>query len=117
MEELMLLVAQVSSVLTTIIGAVSLAFLFLSLRKLLAGELKNIFIIRVVFLLAVVLGVAAMTVYHLTEESQYQELSETMEGIWYIFIFVTLIASLFETYKVISFWKPLSEKKFKKHRH
>jgi hypothetical protein len=101
------LIAQVSSSITLLFGVVAIYFTLKAARGLLAGELKGLINLSNIFLILVMIGTSAMVFYHFSENL-------TAENIWYLFIFVSLIFSLFESYKLMRFGKGFIKKKGKK---
>ncbi len=101
------LIAQVSSSITLAIGFIAIYLTIRAAIGLLPGKFRNLINLSNVFLIAVMIGTSAMVFYHFSE-------NETAELIWYIFIFVSLAFSLFESYKLIEFgkmFKKISAKK------
>ena len=105
MADPILLTAQISSSLTSLVGIAILIYLIVSVTKLGPDRFRNIIILSMLFFLVVVVGVSTMTVYHLTEGSSLQSLHELTENGWYIFMFLSLVFSILLSLKLRSFAK------------
>jgi len=105
-----LLIAQVTSAITSILGIIAIYLTFRAAKGLLAGDFKNLIKISGLFLIVVVIGVISMTLYHLMEGN---EIAEKAELIWYTFIYISLIFSLYESYRVIKFGKFINKPNLK----
>jgi cytochrome bd-type quinol oxidase subunit 2 len=94
------LIAQVSSTITLVFGIIAIYFTMKAARGLLAGELRGLINLSKVFLILVMIGVSGMVVYHFNE-------NEIAENVWYLFIFISMAFSLFESHKLMQFGKTL----------
>ncbi|PIN74144.1 hypothetical protein COV20_00840 [Candidatus Woesearchaeota archaeon CG10_big_fil_rev_8_21_14_0_10_45_16] len=108
MEETILLIAQVSASLTTILGAVALFYVIQAVRSLLPGELRKIMMLSAVAFGVALLGLSSMTVFHLLEESSH-EIAEVMEFFWYLLMFLALLIFCYESWQIASFGKRITE--------
>ncbi len=97
-----LLIAQVSSSITSILGIIAIFMIFRAIKGLVSDEFKQLITYASIFLIITTLAVISMTFYHILNGT---ELSEKLELIWYVGIFISILFSLVESYKIISFGK------------
>ncbi|MEK6885556.1 MAG: hypothetical protein AABX17_01160 [Nanoarchaeota archaeon] len=100
----MLLVAQVSSSLTILMGIIALIFTIKAISGLAEDSFKTLVKRMAVFLILSIIGIAFMTSYHIMES--YGGLDITID-IWYIFMFMAIAYSIYDSYKTIKFEKPI----------
>lgn len=105
MENLSLLIAQVSSSLTVIVGIYATILTIRAARGLVDDDFKKLVVYSSIFLVLSIIGTASMAYYHITESRVESVLAD---NIWYIFMFLALIFSLYESYKIADFGKRLS---------
>lgn len=103
-----LLIAQATSALTTLIGIGALAYLIRVVYHLDESLFKKIFSSLGIFLVATLVGVASMTIYHFLAYSSAGELAEMTELVWYAFIFISLIVSIYGSFITSMFVKTMS---------
>src|SRR3989344_999242 len=109
---LILLIAQISSSITVLAGLVAIILTIQAASGLLSSKFKSVLWYSALFLIITLIGITAMTFYHF---SYGTEMGETLELVWYIFTFASLLFSLFESYQEIEFGKTfLSIKEFGK---
>lgn len=97
MEDVILFVAQISSVITSIVGILALLFLLRSLRHLTEEAFKNNLRLYTIAFVFIVAGVVAMTMYHLFEDTSLSSLGELLEKGWYILMFAGFAFLIFES--------------------
>ena len=102
-----LLIAQSTSVLATIVGIISLISIARVTNHLESGSFREIFSSLGIFFLVTLIGVASMTVYHFLNGNE--ELAENAERLWYAFMFTSLIISIYGSYIAIKFGKSIHE--------
>ncbi|MBS3123525.1 hypothetical protein J4437_02725 [Candidatus Woesearchaeota archaeon] len=103
MEEAFILsVAQISSLLTVLVGFVAIFLLVRAAQGLFTGQFKTTLWLGALSFVLTLTGVTAMMFYHFGGES---EVAEFLEHVWYAFIFLSLLFSLFESYHLINFGK------------
>ena len=105
MADPILLTAQISSVITSVIGIIILIYFILSFMKLTPDPFRNLIIFSIVFFAIFVISVSTMSIYHLTEGSSFQSLHELSEMGWIISMFIILILSIVESVRLRSFAK------------
>ena len=110
MAETALLIAQISASLTSLAGIITVITLLIAVTKLSSGRFRSLVLGSVISVLIAIIGVSAMTMYHLTEETALTDLHETSENVWYIGMFIWLILSMIISWKFISFGKTISSK-------
>ena len=98
-------VTQFSALLATIVGIIIVILAIRAASRFSPGEFRRISIASVIFVVIVVVGVSAMTLYHFTENYGYEELSEISESVWYILMFIALIVSCVEALMYARFGK------------
>jgi len=109
MEETILLIAQVSSALTSLAGILSLIYLVYAIKKILPGEFRNALFLSLVFLIAAVIGISSMAIYHFTENHfVYGNMHVITDNVWYSFMFLALAFSLFESWKLHKLGKSIA---------
>ncbi|HME87310.1 MAG TPA: hypothetical protein VKE88_02765 [Candidatus Nanoarchaeia archaeon] len=104
MAETILLIAQVSSVLTTLAAIVATALMFKAHKHMVDGEFKSTIFASAIFLLIATLGSAAMAGFHVSQS--FTEL-EILEEVWYVFMFSALVFSLYESVALVTFGKKI----------
>ena len=104
-EALIVAITQWGSLLTVIAGIIAVVYTFRAASKVFEGDFKKMIFTSAIFLLLVTLGTAAISFYHFAEDTSYYELGETAEQIWYAFMFLGLLFSLYESWKLIQFGK------------
>ena len=104
-EEIISYVTQFSALLATVVGIIIVMLAIRAASRFSPGEFRRISIASVIFVVIVVVGVSAMTLYHFTENYGYEELSEISESIWYILMFIALIVSCVEALMYARFGK------------
>ena len=108
MESSFLLMAQSTSIITSMIGILALIFLIKILLHLEEGQFKNIFFSIAVFLFVTLIGVVAMTFYHLYDEVN-ANIADSAEMIWYNFMFASLFFSIYGSITASKFFEPLKK--------
>ena len=104
MEEAILLTAQISSGLTVLIGIFALIFTLNAAKGLAEDSFKTFVKRMAVFLIIGLIGIVSMTTYHIADSFGGLEIASS---IWYIFMFIALIYSIYDSYEIIKFEKPL----------
>ncbi len=107
MVDAILLTAQISAFIAVVFGVVSLVCVIIAAKHILPGPFKSILSILIIALSIIIVGSAAMFVYHLAEGTAYHEISEIGEGIWYVFMFLGLLLFCIESLKIILFNKSI----------
>jgi len=113
--EIWLFIAQASSIITFLIGLFAFVSLIKASLHLDEGGYKSMFIALSGTILLIVIGVASMALYHLSESfDKLAELGEIVELGWYIFIFVGLCYSMYASYHMINYNKKILKFNVKK---
>jgi len=102
-----LLIAQSTSVLATIVGIISLISIARVTNHLESGSFREIFSSLGIFFLVTLIGVASMTIYHFLYGNE--ELAENAEQLWYTFMFTSLVISVYGSYIAIRFGKSINQ--------
>jgi len=102
-----LIIAQSTSVLTTIVGIISLISIIKLTKHLQDSSFREIFSSLGLFFFVTLIGVASMTIYHFLYGNE--ELAESAEQLWYAFMFTSLIISVYGSYIAMSFGKSIHE--------
>ena len=105
MADTALLIAQISSILTVLAGIYATILTIKAASGLADDGFKRLILHSVIFLILSIIGTVSMAYYHITERGVY---SETAENIWYAFMFLALIFSLYKSYKFAEFGKRFS---------
>ena len=104
MANIPLLIAQVSSILTSIAGLIALAFIVRSTIPLARDKFRTGIILTGLFVLLTLIGVTSMTLYHATDGTDAtEEFRESAENYWYVFMFAGFLFYCFESLYVASF--------------
>src|SRR3989344_7960382 len=90
-----LFIAQASSIITTLVGIIALIYIIHTVHYLANDSFRKIISSLGVFLFITIIGVASMTAYHLAYGN---EIEESLEILWYIFLFIAIIYSYYESY-------------------
>src|SRR3989338_3548430 len=107
--EIWLFIAQASSIITFVIGLFAFGSLIKASLHLDEGWYKSMFIALSGTILLIVIGVASMALYHLSESfDKLAELGEIVELGWYTFTFAGLCYSMYASYRVINYLKKFS---------
>jgi len=101
-ENLIRAITQGSSVLAFLLGIIMLYFSYKAQNGLLKGEFKKTIITFFVFIIFVEISLFSMVIYHFNA-------SELAELIWFGFIYLALILSLYDSKKIIDLGRFLSK--------
>ena len=102
-----LLIAQVSSAITTLVGIVILASIFRSLWHLEKDSYRSVILSLGLFFLITLMCVASMTLYQIFDARATDEFAETMELLLYLFMFAAFIYSAYASYTAMRFGRSL----------
>ncbi|HIH39383.1 TPA: hypothetical protein HA219_01505 [Candidatus Woesearchaeota archaeon] len=105
-----LLIAQVSASLTSLAGIIAMIMTFAATRGLSRDSFRSLIFKSGLFLIISVIGVTAMSAYHITAGMGLVMATELLENLWYFFMFLALIFSLYFSYTVVRFGKPFVRK-------
>ncbi len=100
----MLLVAQVSSSLTILMGIIALIFTIKAISGLAEDSFKTLVKRMAIFLILSIIGISFMTAYHIMDS--FGGLEWALNA-WYIFMFMAIIYSIYDSYRIIKFEKPI----------
>lgn len=103
-----LYIAQITSSIAVLIGFGALIYLIKVVSNLDEGSFRKIFSSLGFFLMTTLIGVLVMTIYHFSSNFGTEELTEQIEPLWYIFIFVSLLASIYGSYTASAFGEEMS---------
>lgn len=105
MVDTILLIAQISSSLTVLMGIIAIIFTISALKGLADDSFKTLIKRIAIFLVISLIGIASMTLYHIADSFGGLENALT---IWYIFMFVAIVYSIYDSYSIIKFEKPFA---------
>lgn len=105
----LLLIAQVSSVITSVIGVIALLHILRVTHHLENDSFRTIFSSLGFFLIITLTGVISMTLYHLFENINHETLTENSELLWYSFLFLAIVFSWYGSYLAIRFNKSVQK--------
>lgn len=111
-EEIMLLIAQASSAITSVIGIALLIYIIKVIKHLVKENYRKKFSWLGIFFLVVLLGVISMTLYHFLDGSgdyKYEELAGSAEFLWYLSMFISVLISVYGSYVIIQFGKSMTK--------
>ena len=111
MTDITLLVAQTSATLTTVMGLIALVMTLITIRKLASDSYRGFIIKSLLFFLIALIGVTAMTIYHYMEGLGGE--IGLLEFLWYGFMFLALVFSLYVSSDIASFGRKLQNLKLK----
>ncbi|MFA5141759.1 MAG: hypothetical protein WC471_02215 [Candidatus Woesearchaeota archaeon] len=110
-EDIILFIAQFTSVTTSIIGMIILYYIFMVVKHLNDDSFKNIFSSLAIFFLVTLMGVISMAVYHLVDGKGWDTLESSSEMIWYSFMFLSIAISSYGSHLAIEFGKSFNRVK------
>ena len=105
----LLVIAQASSAITSLIGIILLVYIARAVKHLVKDNYRKIFSWLGIFFLVVLIGVISMTFYHFLYG--FEELEERAELLWYLFMFLSALISSYGSYVIIQFGKSMTKVK------
>ncbi len=112
-----LAIAQVSSVITSIMGIVILGYVVNVLRHLLKDDFRKIFSVQGIFFLVALVGVMLMTVYHVVDGTYYERYSDILDDGWFLFMFLSMPIALYNSSVIIKFGRSVEKIRSKISKH
>ncbi len=103
--DVILTITQLGATLTSAAAIISFMLTYAALIRLQKSFLYKVLIASLIFLLIVMMGVTSMTILHWTEHTAYESVGQKFEILWYIFMFLALVLSWFESERLIRFGK------------
>ena len=105
-----LLVAQLSSLLTTIVGLIAVLYIFRAVNHLENDSFRETILSLGVFMFITIVGVASMTLYHFLDGySRFESLRENAELLWHAFLFLAILYSCYASYLALKLGKSLKK--------